>query len=249
MSRLERARRLQQALAAAAALAGAATAGATFAHQSSTPQAGLVADAVTADVPRLARGGRYCDIMIVRRDDGDNVIEVWSTQGVSACPDDCEAAFDAKDIKSRTDARRVAINGPRIWLPNSPAPTPPADARRHFGGIEVGLVVTLEAKRGAGDPFKERVVPRKTTNVFKSGEELYELVSPDGDVYVMQSMSLTEDPDLTMDDLSTLDARLKLPRKWSYRARTLEADLMLGPNEDGEVVLLQDRLKNTYQRR
>ena len=32
-------------------------------------------------------------------------------------------------------------------------------------------------------------------------------------------------------------------------ARILDADLSLAPSQDGEVVVLQDRLKNTYQRR
>jgi hypothetical protein len=207
------------------------------------------ADAAAQEVKPLVRGERYCEIMIVRRKDGKNVAEVWSTQGISVCPDNCEATFDDGDIKSETKAERVVINGPKIWLPNSPAPTPPANARRHFGGIEVGLVVTLEVKRGEGDPFKERTVPRKTTNTFKSGEEVYELIAPDGEVYVMQSMSLSEDADLTMDDLATLHSRMRLPRGWRYRASTLDADLILAPNQDGNVIVLQDRLKNIYQRR
>lgn len=241
-------RRLQPTLAAVAS-ACLAVGGATLAKQPMPSAIEAQPGAAAQEVKPLVRGGRYCEIMIVRLEDGKNMAEVWSTQGISVCPDNCEAAFDAGDIKSETNARRVAINGPRIWLPNTPAPIPPADARRHFGGIELGLVVTLEVKRGAGDPFKERVVPRKTTNTFKSGEEVYELISPDGEIYVMQSMSLSEEPDLTMDDLATLDTRMRLPRGWSYRARTLDVDLILAPSENGEVVVLQDRLKNTYQRR
>lgn len=240
---------LQRNQGAATALTGLAIAGAILVHQPASAQSGETTDAITKEIQPLVRGGRYCEVMVVRRVGGKNEVQLWSTQGISVCPDDCEATFDAKDIKSEMKARRVVINGPKIWLPNSPAPTPPADARKYFGGIEVGLVVTVEVKRGAGDPFKERVVPRTTTNMFKSGEEVYELISPDGDVYVMQSMSLSEDPDLTMDDLPTLESRMRLPRGWKYRARTLEADISLAANEDGKVVVLQDRLKNTYQHR
>lgn len=235
-------------LGTAAALTCLTIAGTTLVHQSATAQTHHTTDTTVEDVKPLVRGGRYCEIMIVRRSGGKNEAEVWSTQGISDCPDDCKAAFDAGDIKSETGAQRVAVNGPRIWLPNSPAPTPPEDARRRFGGIEVGLVATLEVKRGDGDPFKERVVPRKTTNTFKAGEQVYELISPDGVVYVMQSMSLSEEPDLTMDDLATLDSRMQLPRGWKYRARILEADLSLAPSQENKVVVLQDRLKNTYQR-
>lgn len=248
MTMLKRMRRLQLAF-AAAALVCLAVGGATPAQQPMPSATETPPGAVAQEVKPLVRGERYYEIMIVRRKDGKNVAEVWSTQGISACTDDCKAAFDAGEIKSETKARRVVINGPKIWLPNSPAPTPSADARRRFGGIEVGLVVTLEVERGAGDPFEERVVPRKTTNSFKSGEEVYELISPAGHIYVMQSMSLSEDPDLTMNDLATLGSRMRLPRGWSYQARTLDADLILALSEEGTVVVLQDRLKNTYQRR
>ena len=249
MTMFESTRRFRRGLAAAAVMTCMAVAGPTGARQPAPAQTDAATDAAGEGSEPLVRGGRYCEIMIVRRNQGKNQAEVWSTQGVSVCPDDCGAAFDADDIKAETGAQRVVVNGPKIWLPNSPAPTPPTDTRRRFGGIDVGLVVTLEVSRGAGDPFKERVVPRKTTNTFKSGEEVYELISPDGVVYVMQSMSLSEEPGLTMDELPKLGTRLRLPRGWQYRARILDADLSLAPSQDGEVVVLQDRLKNTYQRR
>lgn len=242
-------RRSRRELAAAAALACLTVAGIALAHQPSSSQTQITRDATIADDTPLLRGGRYCEIMIVRRNAGKNHAELWSTQGISVCPDDCRAVFDTGDIKSETGAQRVVVNGPKIWLPSSPAPTPPKEARRSFGGIEVGLLVTFEVTRGDGDPFKERVAPRTTTNTFNSGEEVYELISPDGIVYVMQSMSLSEEPGLTMADLATLGSRMQLPRGWNYRARILEADLSLAPSQDGEVVVLQDRLKNTYQRR
>ncbi|MDX2131291.1 MAG: hypothetical protein SFY69_04485 [Planctomycetota bacterium] len=241
--------RSRRELAAAAALTCLTVGGAALVHQPTSAPTQNTTDATAEDVKPLVRGGRYCEIMIVRRNAGKNEAEVWSTQGISACPKDCKAVFDAAAIKTETKAQRVVINGPKIWLPNSPAPTPPAESRRRFGGIEMGLVATLEVKRGDGDPLKERVVPRKTTNTFKGGEEVYELISPDGVVYVMHSMSLSEEPDVKIADLATLESRLRLPRGWKYRARLLEADLSLAPGKDDTVVVLQDRLKNTYQRR
>jgi hypothetical protein len=199
------------------------------------------------DVEPLVRGGRYCEVMVVRKNGRKFEAEVWSTQGLSTCPEDCAAAINADDIKSQTGAQRVVVNGPKIWLPNSPAPTPPNDARKRFGGIEMGLVATTEVNRGDSQPLKERVVPRETSNTFNRGEEIYELVSPDNVVYVMHSMSLSESPNLTMDQLPTLERLLELPKGWSYRAQILEQDLVLGPR-DGKVVVLQDRLKNTYQK-
>ncbi len=203
--------------------------------------------AVSESAP-VVRGGRYCEVMIVRRNGLAFTAEVWSTQGVSACPEDCRATFDADGIKSETGAQRVVVNGPKIWLPNSAAPTPPSESRKSFGGIKLGLVATVDVNRGDNEPLKERVVPRVTSNTFNSGVEVHELVSPQGAVYVMQSMSLSEDPSLTMEQLATVETRLQLPRGWSYSTRVLKEDLVLRPVE-GTVVVLQDRLKNTYQKR
>jgi hypothetical protein len=91
------------------------------------------------------------------------------------------------------------------------------------------------------------VVRRETTFTFNRGEEIYELTSPTGAVYVMQSMSQIADPDLTLDELPTMVSRLDLPRGWTYRARTLDTDLVLTAHD--EAIVIQDDLNNTYHRR
>jgi len=99
-----------------------------------------------------------------------------------------------------------------------------------------------------GDPaYAEITVLRTTTFTFDSGAEIYELRSTDGATYVMQSMSQIVDPNLTLADLSMLGERLALPDGWSYAARTLDSDLVL--TVQGEAIVIQDDLKNTYQRR
>ena len=55
------------------------------------------------------------------------------------------------------------------------------------------------------------------------------------------------DPKLTADDLPKLGARLKLPKGWSFRTRTLEADYAL--KADGVAYVINDSLYNSYQRR
>lgn len=200
------------------------------------------------DAAELVRGGRYCELFIVRRKGLGAEAEVWGTQGVSACPSDCNEAFDKQAIQSETGALRVVVNGPRIWLPNSPAPKPPETARRTFGTIEMGLVAVVKVERGEDNVrYKERTVPRATSVTFSRGEQVYELTSPQGAIYVMKSMSQTVDPSLTMTQLASLGARLKLPSGWTYQARVLEQDLTVAA--DRETVVLDDDLRNTYQRR
>ena len=212
----------------------------------------LTHPSATADEPSddrkpLVRGGRYCELIVVKRKGLRGEAQVWGTQGVSECPEECQDAFDTKAIQSETGARRVVVNGPRIWLPNTPAPTPPQSARRHFGGVEMGLIATLEVKRGqSNDPYEERVVPRKSSFTFNRGEEIFELISPEGAVYVMHSMSQTVDPRLEIDQLASLEERLKLPQGWRYQVRTLDTDLTV--DADDKAVVLQDRFKNTFHR-
>ena len=55
------------------------------------------------------------------------------------------------------------------------------------------------------------------------------------------------DPKLSVDDLSGLGSRLTLPQGWTLPARVLETDCELVV--DGKVVVTQEDLANTYQRR
>jgi hypothetical protein len=174
--------------------------------------------------------------------------EVWGTQGLNDCPAESWEALDEDTIRSETGALAVVMNGPRYWLPNSTTGKLPSTLRRTFGKLEMRHLATLEIDRRRGkDPYVERTVRRTTTYVFSRGEEIYELMSPAGAVYVMQSMSQIVDPDLRLAELPDLASRLKLPTGWTYQARTLDADLVL--QVKNEAVVLQDELRNTYQRR
>ncbi len=67
----------------------------------------------------------------------------------------------------------------------------------------------------------------------------YELITPEGDAYVMQSSNIEVN-----DDMAKLGDRLQLPRGWGFRARVLDDDLTL--ELDGKVKALEDDLKNVY---
>ena len=64
---------------------------------------------------------------------------------------------------------------------------------------------------------------------YSKGKPVYELVGPDGAVYVMQAGSQVEDPGMTLGSLAKLGDRLKLAPGWTYRVRTLDKDLGVGP--------------------
>ena len=176
----------------------------------------------------LGRGDRYCEILLVNQSGGAFEAQVWGTQGLSDCPEASWDALDAETIQSETGALAVILNGPRLWLPNTTTGELAADERMMFGDLDMRLFATVEVDPSqSNDPYTERVVRRTTSFTFDQGEEIYELKSPEGIVYVMQSLSQIVDPDLTLADLSTLGERLALPEGWTYEARTLDADLVL----------------------
>lgn len=203
-------------------------------------------DAAVSGMP-LRRGDRYGEVLIVRRKGLSAEAEVWGTQRINDCPAELWNALDVETIRSKIGATRVILNGPRAWLPNATTGARPVTRRATFDGLEMGLLATLKLERRQKGPYRERVVRRTTTFTFNRGEEIYELTSPKGAVYVMQSMSQIVDPDLTLDQLRTLGSRLSLPRGWTYRARTLDEDFVLA--FEGAMAVIQDELKNTYLRR
>jgi hypothetical protein len=145
------------------------------------------------------------------------------------------------------------MNGPRLILADSGTGTGSASAdRRFFGGLEMGFKGTLEIDPDAADSdqgsqaYTETVARRTAIFVFNAGEEIYELTSPDGVLYVMKSVAQTVDPNLALADLPTLGSRLALPDGWSYTPRTLTEDFFM--IADGEMINLQDEFQNTYQR-
>jgi hypothetical protein len=106
----------------------------------------------------------------------------------------------------------------------------------------LGLLELIE-KRAS---YVERTIGRTKDWVFLAGKPVYELISPKGQVYVMQSYSQIVDPNLRYSDLAALGSRLKPPKGWQYRSRTLTADLVA--QSRGEAHIIQDELQNTYQR-
>ena len=196
----------------------------------------------------FGRGDRYGEVILVHRKGFKLNGEVWATAGLNDCPENAWRALDPNAIRANSGAMAVVLNGPRYFLPNSVSTSRHQRPQRKFGDLEMRRVASVEIDpRRGGAPYTERTVQRTTTFFFNRGEEIYQLTSPDGHIYVMQSMSQIVDPNLTLEQLPSLATRLKLPRGWKYEARKLDSELQLVANR--QAVVLQDDLSNTYQRR
>jgi hypothetical protein len=203
-------------------------------------------------LPADLRDYRYCEIIPVFRKGLDYQVEVYNTLGSNECPADLWSQVDAEALKEQYGAVVVKVNGPRYWVMNSITGSGATVAGKvvDFGGIEMTQRAVLETKiwQGTvGDKFyTPNEVHRVTTYLYLKGNMVYELTSPEGDVYRMQSYAQIADPILTIADLENLGSRLDLPDGWTYQARVLTEDSEL--KVDGLAYLINDNLYNSYQK-
>ncbi|MEM7134330.1 MAG: hypothetical protein AAF702_49120 [Chloroflexota bacterium] len=202
--------------------------------------------------PDDIRNYRYCEIIPVFRSGVTFNIEVYNTIGLNDCPADLWNALEVERLVEAYDAAAVKINGPRYWVLNEVTGSGETAQGKiaDFGGIEMRLAARLETKVWEGtvgdELYTDNEVQRTTTFIYNAGEMVYELTSPTGEVYRMQSYSQSIDPTLTIDDLETLGERLELPEGWSYQARILTEDSKM--IADGLAYVIGDDLLNSYQK-
>jgi hypothetical protein len=90
------------------------------------------------------------------------------------------------------------------------------------------------------------VVDRDNAWIFNAGREVYELINPDGEAYVMQTYSHQVDDTLASADLPSLAERLQLPAGWTFRTRVVSSELVV--QATGQAIVTQDELRNSYQK-
>ncbi len=193
------------------------------------------------------RDQRYCEIFTVFLSPSP-VARVNNSYGLNRCRQGWWDSLDKDAIAAETGSDLVLLNGPRYWLMDKvkvAEPGPIVD----IAGKQLREVATIDlTKVGLAPPpaFTPVKITRGTKYTFKRRRPLFELVDPDGRVYVMQAYSQIVDPDLTYDQLRGLRSRVGLPEGWRYRTRKLDRNLVLRAN--GQATIIQDALKDTYQR-
>lgn len=199
------------------------------------------------------RDQRYCEILYGKRDWLKLEVKVFNTQGLNLCPEDQWAKITKESIAKQFDASFVLLNGPRYWMMDEikAAGATVNNIKESFGGIEMNLRATIQLgllKQLIGSKsYSPNEIVRTTSWIYRAGSPVYELTSPAGDVYIMQSYSQIINKDLKMKDLASLGQYLKMPAGWTYNSRILDKDLSLVAN--GIAYVLQDDLANSYQRR
>jgi hypothetical protein len=194
---------------------------------------------------------RYCEVLAVHGTFPNLLADVWNSYGLNKCPPAAWQAQDEKALAAELGVLAVRLNGPRYWLVDSASIrlAPGMGQIRTFGSMRMREIAQVQVPITNGvpglAPYTETTVLRKNTFTWGHGRRVYELVGPDGSLYLMQAYSQIVDPALTLGALRGLGARLQLPGGWRYRTRKLRHDLSL--RTAGDATIVQDELLDTYQ--
>jgi hypothetical protein len=209
-------------------------------------------------------GKHHAEVLIMKKDAGGpgGAGDYFNSLGVvDDVPDEeFDARFRALDpetLKKEYGGDAVRFNGPRRFLADRfTAAAVDGGKLSMLGPIPMYTYGTFIVPNfdafiaGKQTPYRETVSKRTTTWFFDAGTGVYELVSPEGIVFVMQSASLGVDPHNTVETLPTLGDRLSLPAGWQFRVRTLEEDLVMPATYDDDPpnTIVLDEFENNYQR-
>jgi hypothetical protein len=194
------------------------------------------------------RGVRYGEVLAVFLRDTGLEAEVYGTQMLNDCPHELWETLEADAIAKDMGAVFAKLNGPRYWLldglGSKVAVVDPVI--KDFNGIHMRRIATipLGADFAAG-AYVVRNVNRGAVFFWDAGKPVYELVDPDGRPFVMQARCVGVDASISEESLATLGERLALPDGWSYRARVLDAELVVDTSATLATVV-QDEFENTY---
>ncbi|MBN9227239.1 MAG: hypothetical protein J0H03_08020 [Legionella steelei] len=193
------------------------------------------------------RGQRYCEIIYSK-----NLMDyaVYNTIGLNDCPQDIWSKITPENVQKEVGTPHVHFNGPRYWMIDGMQNSDLVNTKiKKFNGLamrEAGVIHISLKDLLLNPAYEQRKVARKTTWVYDAGKPVFELIDPQGNVFVMQSYSVQKLPQ-TQQSLSQLGSRLTLPRKWQFKTGVLKKTEMVQAI-DNMAVVVQDNFLNTYQK-
>ena len=208
------------------------------------------------------RGNAFYEILFMFRQPNGGGIGNYFTSLSNALPapnDEMDARFralKAETLKKEFGGDGVFFNGPRRLVANTVTGTSwDGCKKRVIGTIPLNLDGTFEVpsfdKFVSGPPvaYKPLVSKRDSRMIFAAGETVYELITPEGAVYTMFSLSLKADPKNTIENLPTLGKRLTLPTGWQFRSRKLDKEMVLTATADSNPpnTVVLDQFEGNYQ--
>ena len=200
--------------------------------------------------PRLVdgtRNQRYTEVLLGYFHPGGVKLEVYNSYMLGESPQELWEALSSETIAKEFGADFALLNGPRYWLMDG---IKKVDAQApvvvDFGGIPMRLAATI-LRDGPMERhhFEPVTVNRSAAFCFNAGEEVFELVDPEGRRFVMQAYCTAVDATLRYEDLPGLGSRIHPPAGWRYERRVLTEELTVDTT-DRPAEVLQDEFENSY---
>lgn len=185
-----------------------------------------------------SRGYRYAELVFNYGAAGS---DVYSTSPLGVVDLQWWDNLDIESLAKEFGAVSVFKNGPQWWSMDEVAvmgsePITVAGVKMIFGAhFPPGTLLT---------PKYKVFSPAKTQNlVWKAGKPVYELVDPDGNIYVLQGHKIPAD------ELASLGQRFKqLPEGWVYRVQKPTEDLVMKLTPNKPIPSVQDEFNQIYIR-
>jgi hypothetical protein len=185
-----------------------------------------------------SRGFIYCELMFTYPDHG---ADMYSTSPLAPCSLEWWENLDLDALAQEFGAEVVQKNGPQWWSMDEvslmlSAPVSVAGVDMVFGGILPPGTMSI--------PHYTVFNPAKYQNLrWKAGKPVYQLVDPDGHVYVIQGHKVPEE------SLATLGEEFQdLPEGWEYRVSVLDEDLVMNLTPAEPIPSAQDEFDQVYIR-
>ena len=194
------------------------------------------------------RGVRYGEVLAMFLRDTGLEAEVYGTQMLNDCPQHLWQTLDADVITNEMGAMFVKLNGPRYWVLDGFGTKVDVvePVFREFNGLNMRRIAILSLGTDfSPGAYVERKVNRGAVFFWDAGKKVFELVNPQGVVYVMQALCISVDSNMSEQSLDTLGERLSMPEGWSYRVRVLSEELIVDTTATVATVL-QDEFENSY---
>ena len=180
----------------------------------------------------------YCELVFIYGEIGS---DIYSTSPLAPCSLDWWDNLDLDALAQEFGAESVFKNGPQWWS---------MDEVRVMGSEPVS-VAGADMAFGAHLPAGTLSTPKYTVFypakyqylAWEAGKPTYQLVDPDGHVYVVQGHKIP------VDELATLGDRMEqLPEGWEYRVTVLDEDLVMDLTPNEPIPSVQDEFDQIYIR-
>jgi hypothetical protein len=185
-----------------------------------------------------SRGYLYCELLF---NYGDKGLDIYSTSPLQEANLDWWNNLDLEALAKEFGAESVYKNGPQWWSMDEVGVMASEPVR--VAGVD--MVFGAHLPPGTLNITKYTVFnPAKTQDLlWKSGGAAYQLVDPDGHIYVLQGHKVP------LESLATLGDRFQLlPPGWEYRFKYLDEDLVMKLTRNKPIPSVQDEFDQIYIR-